>query len=146
MIEADRLLVLPFVVDIEQDMFFLDYGQIREINAGEGVRSDVPSGVFTYGDLIKVYPFENTLCILKINPSDYMFRYYSNNSLIKATYNDQMTPVVNEDGYVYIATIDYIAYQIGYPKEELFSYPELTCRDIVAENLRVLNEEGGSVI
>lgn len=116
------------------------------INAGEGVRSDVPSGVFTYGDLIKVYPFENTLCILKINPSDYMFRYYSNNSLIKATYNDQMTPVVNDDGYVYIATIDYIAYQIGYPKEELFSYPELTCRDIVAENLRVLNEEGGSVI
>lgn len=116
------------------------------INAGEGVRSDVPSGVFTYGDLIKVYPFENTLCILKINPSDYMFRYYSNNSLIKATYNDQMTPVVNEDGYVYIATIDYIAYQIGYPKEELFSYPELTCRDIVAENLRVLNEEGGSAI
>ena len=75
-----------------------------------------------------------------------MFRYYSNNSLIKATYNDQMTPVVNEDGYVYIATIDYIAYQIGYPKEELFSFPELTCRDIVAENLRVLHEEGGSVI
>ena len=37
MIEADRLLVLPFVVDIEQDMLLLDYGQIREIDAGEGV-------------------------------------------------------------------------------------------------------------
>ena len=110
------------------------------INAGEGVRSDVPSGEFTYGDLIKVYPFENTLCILKIKPEDYMFRYYSNNSLIKATYNNEMTPVVNEDGFVYIATIDYIAYQIGYPKEELFSYPELTCRDIVAENLRTLSK------
>lgn len=115
------------------------------INAGEGVRSDVPIGDFTYGDLIKVYPFENTLCILKINPSDYMFRYYSNNSLIKATYNDEMTPVVNDDGYVYIATIDYIAYQIGYPKEELFSYPELTCRDIVADNLRKIFKEGGDI-
>ena len=112
------------------------------INAGEGVRSDILEGEFTYGDLIKVYPFENTLCVLKINPSDYMFRYYSNNSLIKATYNNQTSPVINDDGFVYVATIDYIAYQVGYPKVELFSYSELTCRDIVANNLKSIYEKG----
>lgn len=115
------------------------------INAGEGVRSDIEAGEFTYGDLIKVYPFENTLCVLKINPSDYSFRYYNNNSLIKATYNNEISPVINDDGFVYIATIDYIAYQIGYPKVELFSYPELTCRDIVAENLRTLTKNGETI-
>lgn len=115
------------------------------INGGEGVRSDINEGIFTYGDLIKVYPFENTLCILKINPEDYMVRYYSNNSLIKATYQNEMLPYINDDGYCYISTIDYIAYQNSYPKVELYDYSPLTCRDIVADELRQLNKQGANL-
>lgn len=105
------------------------------INSGGGVRDDVLVGEFTYGDLIKVYPFENTFCLIKIKPEDYS-SYYSASGLYKSYYdNSTNKPFINNDGYTYIATIDYIAYQNNRTKEEIIDYQDVLCRDIVADNL-----------
>lgn len=105
------------------------------INSGGSVRDDVLAGEFTYGDLIKVYPFENTFCLIKIKPEDYS-SYYSASGLYKSYYdNSTNKPFINNDSYTYIATIDYIAYQNNRIKEEIIDYQDVLCRDIVADNL-----------
>ena len=92
-------------------------------------------GDFTYGDLIRVYPFENVFCLLKIQPEDYRF-YYSSSGLYKSYYNENSPdPYINSDGFAYIATIDYIAYQETRPKEEIINNGNILCRDIIAQNL-----------
>lgn len=103
------------------------------INTG-GVRSDLSEGTFTYGDLIKIYPFENVLCVLKVDSSDY--DYYAGSS---SYYNYIDEYYEDNEGYCYIATVDYVAYQKGNVKEEIIAFEEYTCRDIVAN---ILKEEG----
>ena len=105
------------------------------INSGGGVRDNILPGEFTYGDLIKVYPFENVLTVLKIKPEDYG-SYYSRSGLLKYYHDDTDEPIINSDGYVYIATIDYVAYQDSYIKEEIIPFETTLCRDIVATNLK----------
>ena len=105
------------------------------INSGGGVRDNILPGEFTYGDLIKVYPFENVLAVLKIKPEDYG-SYYSRSGLLKYYHDDTDEPIINSDGYVYIATIDYVAYQNNYTKEEIIPFETTLCRDIVATNLK----------
>lgn len=105
------------------------------INSNGGVRDDILEGDFTYGDLIRVYPFENVFCLLKIQPEDYRF-YYSSSGLYKSYYSENSpNPYINSDGFAYIATIDYIAYQETRPKEEIINHGNILCRDIIAQNL-----------
>ena len=125
------------LLDYSQDILDVDFDiSMGAINSGGGVRDTVAKGEFAYGDLIKVYPFENALCILKVNPSDYVRIYQNASGLYKAFENDLGSPIVNDDGYSYIATVDYVAYQASYPKIEILEYPSILCRDIVANNLK----------
>lgn len=102
---------------------------IGSINSG-GIRSNVAKGEFTYGDLIKVYPFENTLCILKVSPAK--FNQIKNN--LGVIYNVPSSSMV--DGYYYVATIDYVAYgkSVRNNVEEIITTGEM-CRDVVSEYL-----------
>lgn len=102
---------------------------ISIMNKG-GVRDSIPSGEFTYGDLIKIYPFENALCILEVSKED--FNYYNSTT---GYYKYTGDPVLI-DGVYYIATIDYVAYKSNVPKNNIISFPKITCRDIVAETLK----------
>lgn len=100
-----------------------------------GVRNIVPEGKFTYGDLIKVYPFENTFSLLKIEEKDYSY-YRANSGFYR--YYDGLLPVLDKDGFVYIATIDYIAFKSASPKVEMKNYSNILCRDVIKNIL--LNE------
>ena len=105
------------------------------INNSGGVRDNIPAGEFTYGDLIRAYPFENVFCVLKIDPSDYNLSYFSKTGLYKAFKEEgSLEPIINADGYSYIATIDYVAYQDSYPKIEIID-SDILCRDIVSNYL-----------
>ena len=112
-----------------------DKASLGMINTG-GIRSNVSAGTFTYGDLIKIYPFENVLCVMKIKESN--FNYYASNTGLYRYSNDDL--YVN-NGYCYLATVDYVAYQKTYSKEEILTFEEITCRDIVAN---ILKKEGYS--
>lgn len=112
-----------------------DKASLGMINTG-GIRSNVTAGTFTYGDLIKIYPFENVLCVMKIKESN--FNYYASNTGLYRYSNDDL--YVN-NGYCYLATVDYVAYQKTYSKEEILTFEEITCRDIVAN---ILKKEGYS--
>lgn len=99
------------------------------INSG-GIRSNISKGEFTYGDLIKVYPFENTLCILKINKN----KLNIVKSNLGITYSVPDSSDI--DGYYYVATIDYVAYgkSVRNNVEEIITTGEM-CRDVVSEYL-----------
>lgn len=103
------------------------------VNSG-GIRTYISSGEFTYGDLIKAYPFENALCVLKVTSSQYSTFTSSNNYMYQ---NNEIYE--DSDGYRYIATVDYLAYQDYYEKVGIYEFKDNTCRDIVKE---VLKKEG----
>lgn len=98
------------------------------MNSG-GIRDEIQPGEFTYGDLLRVYPFENVLCILKVTNSNY-------DIMPNPGYSYEIeNPKENE--FSYIATIDYVAYQSSYQlmSEEVIS-TLITARDIVANELK----------
>ena len=101
------------------------------INSG-GVRSDIAPGQFTYGDLIKVYPFENALTIMEMDSSD--FEFYKSTT-VGYTY---IVDEVNTKGKYYIATNDYFAYlQLEHHKNiKLYPYTNYLIRDIVSDYLK----------
>lgn len=99
------------------------------MNSG-GIRDSIPSGEFTYGDLLRVYPFENVLCILKVDSS-----YY--NLIPNPGYMYEIDNINESSEYSYIATIDYVAYQTSYSMLSEEIIPTLvTARDIVANELK----------
>lgn len=100
------------------------------INGG-GIRDDISKGEFTYGDLIRIYPFENRLCILEFDPN--MYPLFINGQ----EYVYKSNPPIVVDGYYYVATIDYVAYKNTTISlaTKIVDY-DITCRDLVAEFLQ----------
>lgn len=85
-------------------------------NSG-GIRSDVSSGRFTYKDLIKVCPFNNTLVIMKVNEAQYFE--------IKGTFGTGAY-IPNEvdfsKGYAYVGTINFVSEQDNiYALEKIYT-------------------------
>ncbi len=94
-----------------------------------GIRSNIPVGDFTYGDLIKIYPFENVTTLLKMTSSQYeTFTSSSGSYVVK----DDI-PVAT-DGYYYVVTNDYSGYKANYT--DIIPFNDFLIRDIVSENLK----------
>ena len=113
----------------ENDNIF-KYKVSSGIMNGGGVRSDIPIGEFTYGDLIKIYPFENVTTILKMDKSQYdTFTTSSGMYIVKDDIASET------DGYYYVVTNDYSGYKANYTS--LFAYDDYLIRDIVSSNLKI---------
>ncbi len=100
------------------------------VNSG-GIRSNIVAGDFTYGDLLKVYPFENMLCLMKFDPSLYSMFLNGQENVVRAN------PPVTHNNKFYLATIDYVAYKPGSSSlaEEVIT-TNVLARNIVAETLK----------
>ena len=70
-------------------------------NAG-GIRSDVSKGIMKYKDFVKVFPFDNFLCIQRCSQSNI------SNYLNCDYYHTVGTAVYENDGYARVASINYI--------------------------------------
>lgn len=91
-----------------------------------GVRSSADAGEFTYRDLIKVLPFNNTYCIVKLT-SEQFDMWNNENNYVKGNKGS------NE--YTYVATINYLADNPDYsPSEEVFN-TNIVIQDIFIEYL-----------
>lgn len=72
-------------------------------NSG-GVRDDFEGGKFRYTDLIKIFPFSNTLVIMKVNKKQYdKITIKSSNDYV------ELLPLTFNNGYEYVGTINYVA-------------------------------------
>ena len=91
-----------------------------------GVRGSVDAGEFTYRDLIKVLPFDNTYCIVKLTDDQF------------DTWNNGSNHFVGNKGnteYNYVATINYLADNPDYsPSEKVFD-TKIVIQDIFIEYL-----------
>lgn len=91
-----------------------------------GVRDSAESGDFTYRDLIKVLPFDNTYCIAKL--TDGQFDTWNNSS-------NYYKGSKGSGKYTYVATINYLADNPGYsPSEKVFN-TNIVIQDIFIEYL-----------
>lgn len=91
-----------------------------------GVRDSAESGDFTYRDLIKVLPFDNTYCIAKL--TDGQFDTWNNSS-------NYYKGSKGSGKYTYVATINYLADNPDYsPSEEVFN-TNIVIQDIFIEYL-----------
>ena len=91
-----------------------------------GVRDSAESGDFTYRDLIKVLPFDNTYCIAKL--TDGQFDTWSNSS-------NYYKGSKGSGKYTYVATINYLADNPDYsPSEKVFN-TNIVIQDIFIEYL-----------
>ena len=91
-----------------------------------GVRDSAESGDFTYRDLIKVLPFDNTYCIAKL--TDQQFDTWNNSS-------NYYKGSKGSGEYTYVATINYLADNQDYsPSEEVFN-ANIVIQDIFIEYL-----------
>ena len=91
-----------------------------------GVRDSAESGDFTYRDLIKVLPFDNTYCIAKL--TDGQFDTWNNSS-------NYYKGSKGSGEYTYVATINYLADNPDYsPSEEVFN-TNIVIQDIFIEYL-----------
>lgn len=99
------------------------------INSG-GVRDNVAIGEFTYGDLLRVYPFENKVAILEFDDYTMYNAFISTKSNVVR--NDPI--ISSKEGKYYCATIDYVALSsYGYSNTY---YLDDFARDVVAFNLK----------
>ena len=91
-----------------------------------GVRDSADSGDFTYRDLIKVLPFDNTYCIAKLTNGQF------------DTWNNSSNYYKGSKGngkYTYVATINYLADNPDYsPSEKVFN-TNIVIQDIFIEYL-----------
>ena len=91
-----------------------------------GVRDSADSGDFTYRELIKVLPFDNTYCIAKL--TDGQFDTWNNSS-------NYYKGSKGSGKYTYVATINYLADNPDYtPSEEVFN-TNIVIQDIFIEYL-----------
>ena len=91
-----------------------------------GVRDSAESGDFTYRDLIKVLPFDNTYCIAKL--TDQQFDAWNNSS-------NYYKGSKGSGKYTYVATINYLADNPDYsPSEKVFN-TNIVIQDIFIEYL-----------
>ena len=93
---------MVWYINNNQSLFDNKYVYIATHNTG-GVRVNyIPSGPFTYRDLVKTCPFDNMLCIERCTSR--------NVTSMKNSYNPywELTEPVYTNGYTYCVTISYI--------------------------------------
>ena len=91
-----------------------------------GVRDSAESGDFTYRDLIKVLPFDNTYCIAKLTNGQF------------DTWNNSSNYYKGSKGsgkYTYVATINYLADNLDYSPSEKVVNTNIVIQDIFIEYL-----------
>ena len=91
-----------------------------------GVRDSAESGDFTYRDLIKVLPFDNTYCIAKL--TDGQFDTWNNSS-------NYYKGSKGSGKYTYVATINYLADNLDYSPSEKVVNTNIVIQDIFIEYL-----------
>ena len=115
-------------VNNNQEQFNNHYVYVSCHNLG-GIRSPVSSGDFTYRDLIKVFPFDNTLVITRCNVSN-VNRMFSHSSLRAYSSED----IVYTSGYTKGVIITYIRKYSGISTSELAEF-QYTAKDALVDYL-----------
>lgn len=132
-----------------------------------GLRSDIDSGQVTIGDLYKVYPFENTLCILEMKGKDVQDLMYSlAGQGLDALGGCQVTiqtienrtrykqaliegKAIDPERIYYVATIDYLAEgnsgMSALTRAVKTSDMQITLRDMMIHYVKELRRQGVSV-
>lgn len=119
--------MLAYANDPKNESILIDGKKVTAAFHNDGgVRGEVSAGEFTYRDLIKVVPFDNTVCIVKVNNNDLEIWKAGSN-----TYID----LGSEDEYTYLVTINYLADNVEYPNEEMFN-TNVVIQDVFIEYLR----------
>ena len=99
-----------------------------------GVRDSFSGGEFTYRDLIKVVPFDNTVCVAKLSLNQFDVWLDSNEHY-------EYSGIVQEGDYVYIAAINYLSDNVvSFPSVESKD-TNVVIQDVLKEYLKAHDDE-----
>ena len=119
--------MMSYANDPKNESILIDGEKVTAAFHNEGgVRSSVSAGDFTYRDLIKTLPFDNTFCIAKLTNDQFDTWALGENCYIGAK---------GEGEFSYIATINYLADNPDYsPSQEMFD-THIVIQDVFIEYL-----------
>ena len=110
------LAMIEYVNDPKNESVLIDD---KKVNYGfhnnGGVRDSFSGGEFTYRDLIKVVPFDNTVCVAKLSLDQF-------NIWLDSSEHYEYSDISLEGDYVYIAAINYLS-------DNIASFPSLESKD-----------------
>lgn len=116
---------------------------IAIVNGG-GIRSDIPAGEITRGDLIGVHPFGNSLCVASVSGQDILDALEMANRAVQAEFADGGNAVGENGGFLQVSGITFtvdtsIASAVVLDESEMF----LSCGDSRrVKDVMVLQEDG----
>ena len=125
--------MMSYANDPKNESILIDGEKVTAAFHNEGgVRSSVSAGDFTYRDLIKTLPFDNTFCIAKLTSDQFDTWALGENCYIGAK---------GEGEFSYIATINYLADNLNYsPSQEMFD-THIVIQDVFIEYLEANDDK-----
>ena len=125
--------MMSYANDPKNESILIDGEKVTAAFHNEGgVRSSVSAGDFTYRDLIKTLPFDNTFCIAKLTSDQFDTWALGENCYIGTK---------GEGEFSYIATINYLADNPEYsPSQEMFD-THIVIQDVFIEYLEANDDK-----
>lgn len=116
---------------------------IAMVNGG-GIRANLPVGDITYGDLLAVHPYGNTLCVAEVSGREILDVLEMANRAVQAEFSDGANAVGENGGFLQVSGITFtvdtsVESTVVMDENEMF----VSCGDARrVKDVRVLQEDG----
>ncbi len=116
---------------------------IAMVNGG-GIRANLPAGDITYGDLLAVHPYGNTLCVAQVSGQEILDALEMANRAVQAEFSDGTNAVGENGGFLQVSGITFtvdtsVESSVAMDENEMF----VSCGSVRrVKDVRVLQEDG----
>lgn len=116
---------------------------IAMVNGG-GIRANLPAGDITYGDLLAVHPYGNTLCVAQVSGQEILDALEMANRAVQAEFSDGTNAVGENGGFLQVSGITFtvdtsVESSVVMDENEMF----VSCGSVRrVKDVRVLQEDG----
>lgn len=130
--------------DFCTDAFRIVSGADIAIINGGGIRTDLPAGDITYGDLLAVHPYGNTLCVAEVSGQQILDALEMANRAVQAEFSDGVNAVGENGGFLQVSGLTFtvdtsVESSVVMDENEIF----VSCGEVRrVKKVRVLQEDG----
>lgn len=111
---------------------------------GGGIRADLPAGDITYGGLLSIYPYGNTLCVVEVSGQELLDALEMANRAVQAEFDDGTNALGENGGFLQVSVITFtvdtsVESSVVMDENDMF----VSCGDVRrVKDVKVLQEDG----
>lgn len=111
---------------------------------GGGIRADLPAGDITYGGLLSIYPYGNTLCVVEVSGQELLDALEMANRAVQAEFDDGTNALGENGGFLQVSGITFtvdtsVESSVVMDENDMF----VSCGDVRrVKDVKVLQEDG----